>query len=87
MGAANNPATGGVDFDTALADRARINTALKLLWVSSGTEYTLYDSIRQFSQQLAEKKVEHIFRVTGGAHTYAVWQRNLYDVAPLLFQE
>ncbi len=87
MGAANNPATGGVDFDTALADRARINTALKLLWVSSGTEDTLYDSIRQFSQQLAEKKVEHIFRVTGGAHTYAVWQRNLYDVAPLLFQE
>jgi hypothetical protein len=25
--------------------------------------------------------------VTGGAHTFAVWQRYLNEVAPLLFQE
>jgi enterochelin esterase-like enzyme len=87
MGAANNPATGGVDFDKVLADPAQINTQLKFLWVSSGTEDTLFDSIRQFSQQLSQHKIEHFFRVTGGAHTFAVWQRNLNEVAPMLFPE
>ena len=87
MGAANNPATGGVDFESVLADSARINSQLKLLWVGCGTEDTLFDSNRDFSQQLSKHKVEHIFRVTGGAHTYAVWQRYLNEVAPLLFPE
>jgi len=87
MGAANNPATGGVDFETVLADSARINGQLKLLWVGCGTEDTLFDSNRDFSQQLSKHKVEHVFRVTGGAHTYAVWQRYLNEVAPMLFSE
>src|SRR6476620_7491341 len=61
MGASNNPATGGVDFETVLADTARINSQLKFLWVSCGTEDTLFDSIRDFTQQLAKHKVEHIY--------------------------
>jgi enterochelin esterase family protein len=85
LGAANNPETGGVNFDTVLADSARINTQLKFLWISSGTEDTLFDSIQNFSTLLSKHKIEHIFRVTGGAHTYEVWQRNLNDVAPMLF--
>ena len=87
MGAANNPATGGVDFENVLADAAKINSQIKFLWVSCGTEDTLFQSVQQFSGQLSQHKVEHIFRVTGGAHTYPVWQRNLNDVAPVLFAE
>jgi enterochelin esterase family protein len=87
MGAANNPATGGVDFEQVLADGARINSQLKLLWVGCGTEDTLFDSNRAFSEQLSKHKVEHTFRVTGGAHTFAVWQRYLNEVAPMLFPE
>ena len=87
MGAANNPATGGVDFETVLTDAAKINSQIKLLWVSCGTEDTLFESVRQFSNQLSQRKVEHIWRVTGGAHAYPVWQRNLNDVAPMLFEE
>ena len=87
MGASNNPATGGVDFEMVLADSARINSQLKFLWVSCGTEDTLFDSIRDFSQQLSKHKVEHIYRITGGAHVYPVWQRNLNEVAPLLFPD
>jgi len=87
MGAANNPETGGVDFDKVLADSSQINNQIKFLWVSCGTEDTLFDSVRQFSGQLSQHKIEHIFRVTGGAHTYAVWQRNLNDVAPMVFPE
>ena len=87
MGAANNPATGGVDFEQVLADSARLNGQLKLLWIGCGTEDTLFDSNREFSQQLSKHKVEHIFRITGGAHTFAVWQRYLNEVAPMLFPE
>jgi len=87
MGAANNPTTGGVDFEMVLSDAAKINSQVKFLWVSCGTEDTLFDSVRQFSNQLSQHKVEHIWRVTGGAHTYPVWQRNLNDVAPMLFSE
>jgi len=87
MGAANNPATGGVDFEKVLAQATQINAQIRFLWVSCGTEDTLFDSVRQFSNQLSQHKVEHIFRVTGGPHTYPVWQRNLNDVAPMLFPD
>jgi enterochelin esterase-like enzyme len=87
MGAANNPLTGGVDFEMVLADAAKINSQVRFLWVSCGTEDTLFESVRQFSNQLSQHKVEHIWRVTGGAHAYPVWQRNLNDVAPMLFEE
>ena len=87
MGAATNPATGGVDFDQVLADSAHINKQLKLLWVGCGTEDTLFESNTAFANLLSKHKIEHIFRVTGGAHTYAVWQRYLNEVAPVLFQE
>ena len=87
MGASNNPATGGVDFAKVLADSAQINGQIRFLWVSCGTEDTLFESVKQFSSQLSQHKIEHIFRVTGGAHTFPVWQRNLNDVAPMLFPE
>jgi enterochelin esterase-like enzyme len=87
MGAGNNPATGGVDFEKVLADSGQINSQIKFLWVSCGTEDTLFQSVQQFSGQLSQHKVEHIFRVTGGAHNYPVWQRNLNDVAPMVFAE
>jgi enterochelin esterase family protein len=87
MGASNNPATGGVDFETVLADTARINSQMKFLWVGCGTEDTLFASVKDFSGQLARHKVEHIYRVTTGAHNYAVWQRNLNEVAPMLFPD
>jgi enterochelin esterase family protein len=87
LGAANNPETGGVDFDSVLADPTRINGKVKLLWVSCGTEDSLFQSIQDFSAMLSKHKIEHLFRVTGGAHTYAVWQQNFNDVAPMLFPE
>lgn len=87
MGAGSNPETGGVNFDEVLADSAHINTQLKLLWVGCGTEDTLFESNLAFAAQLSKHKIEHILRVTGGAHTYAVWQRYLNEVAPMLFQE
>jgi enterochelin esterase-like enzyme/alkylhydroperoxidase family enzyme len=85
MGAANNPEFGGVDFAMVLADAAAINAQLELLWIGCGIEDTLFASNQAFSAQLAELGIEHVFRVTQGAHTYPVWQRYLYEVAPVLF--
>ncbi len=87
MGAATNPDAGGFDFDTLLAaEAATLNRQLTMLWMGCGTEDTLFASNRAFADLLATHKVEHTFRVTGGAHTHAVWQRYLNEVAPLLFQ-
>lgn len=85
MGAANNPATGGVDFDAVLNETGALNEALDVLWIGCGIDDTLFDSNAAFSRQLTEHGIEHVFRVTQGAHTMPVWQRYLYETAPLLF--
>ena len=85
MGAANNPDTGGVNFDEVLRDSARLNRELALLWVGCGFEDTLFQSNQAFSDLLTEHGVEHVFRVTEGGHTYPVWQRYLREVVPQLF--
>ena len=84
MQIANSPAWGGIDMDAALANAAAINQ-LDLLWVGCGTEDTLFNANRAFSTQLSERGVEHVFRVTLGAHTAEVWSRYLHEVAPQLF--
>jgi len=87
MGAATNPEAGGFDFDQVLADAGTLNSQLKLLWMGCGTEDTLFDSNHAFADLLTKHKIEHTFRVSGGAHTFAVWQRYLNEVGPQLFRE
>jgi len=85
MQIANSPDWGGVDMEAVLADADAINEHLDLLWVGCGTEDTLFNVNRAFSEQLTEHGVEHTFRVTLGAHTPEVWSRYLHEVAPQLF--
>lgn len=85
MQIANSPAWGGVDMDAVLANAGALNE-LDLVWVGCGTEDSLFNANRAFSEQLAEAGVEHAFRVTLGGHTMEVWQRYLHEVAPQLFQ-
>ena len=84
MQIANSPAWGGIDMDAALAKASAINK-LDLLWVGCGTEDTLFKANQTFSSQLSQRGVEHVFRVTLGAHTSEVWSRYLHEVAPQLF--
>lgn len=85
MQIANNPDWGGIDMEAALANAAKINESLDLLWVGCGTEDTLFNVNKAFSDQLTEHGVPHAFRVTRGGHTAEVWSRYLYEVAPQLF--
>lgn len=85
IGAVASPEVGGPNWDTTLADSGTLNSSLDLVWIGCGTEDTLFDSNRAFSERLASNGVEHTFRVTRGGHTYEVWQRYLHEVAPRLF--
>jgi len=85
MQIANSPAWGGVDMEAVLANADAINSNLDLLWVGCGTEDTLFNVNKAFSEQLTGHGVEHTFRVTLGAHTPEVWSRYLNEVAPQLF--
>lgn len=85
MQIANNPDWGGIDMEAALANAEAINGALGLLWVGCGTEDSLFNVNKAFSEQLTTHGVEHTFRVTLGGHTSEVWSRYLHEVAPQLF--
>ena len=82
---ADDPAWGGIDMDATLANASAINR-LDLLWIGCGTEDSLFNANKQFSDRLTKAGVEHTFHVTGGAHTPAVWSRYLHEVAPQLFR-
>jgi enterochelin esterase-like enzyme len=84
MQIANSAAWGGIDMDATLANADAINE-LDMLWVGCGTEDSLFDVNKRFSDQLTEAGVEHTFRITHGAHAPAVWSRYLHEVAPQLF--
>jgi len=84
MQIANSAAWGGIDMSAALANAGAINE-LDLLWVGCGTEDSLFNVNKQFSEQLTKAGVEHTFRSTPGAHTPAVWSLYLHEVAPQLF--
>jgi enterochelin esterase family protein len=85
MHIANSPDWGGIDMAATLADNVDAINQLTLLWVGCGTEDTLFNMNKAFSEQLTEAGVEHSFRVTLGAHTAPVWSRYLHEVAPQLF--
>jgi enterochelin esterase-like enzyme len=84
MQIANDPAWGGIDMKATLAHAGAINE-LDVLWVGCGTEDSLFNVNKQFSDQLTAAGIEHTFRSTPGAHTPAVWSRYLREVAPQLF--
>ena len=86
MQIANNAAWGGIDMEATLAAKATaINENLDLLWIGCGTEDTLFNINKAFSEQLTGQRIEHVFRVTQGGHTPDVWQRYLHELAPQLF--
>jgi enterochelin esterase-like enzyme len=60
---------------------------LKLLWLSCGDQDTLMNANKSFHTALDDKKVQHIWHIDAGAHTWPVWRNDLYLVSQLLFQD
>jgi enterochelin esterase-like enzyme len=72
-------------FSDVLADPAKLNKALHLLWISCGTEDTLFASNQQFVKLLTDHGIKNHFRTEPGAHWFRVWRKDLHEIAPMLF--
>jgi enterochelin esterase-like enzyme len=72
-------------FSDVLNDSARLNKNLRLLWISCGTDDTLFAANQQFAKLLTDHGVKNSFRPEPGAHWFRVWRKDLYNLAPMLF--
>lgn len=73
-------------FKDALANPARVNANLRLLWISCGKQDFLYRANQEFVKTLNEKGIKNAFHETEGSHVWSVWRKNLNDSAPILFR-
>jgi enterochelin esterase family protein len=80
-GGANAP-----DRDFAQKNAAELNAKLELFWIGMGTEDSLFEGANRFTAMLKANGVKHTYRTIPGAHTWIVWRKFLYEVAPLLWQ-
>jgi enterochelin esterase family protein len=64
----------------------RPDPALRLLWISCGSDDHEAPRARKLESWLATKDVRFTPVSPPGAHTWMVWRRNLADFAPLLFR-
>ncbi|MEO5960608.1 MAG: alpha/beta fold hydrolase [Opitutaceae bacterium] len=73
-------------YGPLVADAAKTNRELRLLWIGCGTEDAAFAAAKRFSDFLNENKIKHTFRDSGGAHTWMVWRRYLNEISPALFR-
>lgn len=74
------------DYNRALADPARINQQLHLLWIGIGSEDFLLTPVKQSHETLEKAGINHVWVEGSGAHVWTVWRKYLADFAPRLFQ-
>jgi enterochelin esterase-like enzyme len=72
-------------FQDVVAAAAKVNTSLKLLWLSCGTEDSLFMPNKQFSEFLTRSGINNTFVPSPGGHTWINWRRYLLEVAPQIF--
>jgi enterochelin esterase-like enzyme len=65
----------------------KINTNLKVLWVSEGGQEDIaYKNGQVMLGKLDELKIKHTYSEYPGGHTWPVWRNNLYKFAQELFK-
>lgn len=74
------------NYATLVADPAKANARLKMLWIGCGREDGAFAGSKAYSEFLTKHGVKHTFRETDGAHTWIVWRRYLHEIAPQLFR-
>lgn len=68
------------------ADAEMLNQKLRVLWLGCGTEDFAYGGVKALRDVLAKKNVKHIWRESGGGHSWPNWQVYLSEYTPLLFR-
>ena len=62
-----------------------VNAQLKLFWIGVGTEDGAMAGAKRTSDFLNSAGIKHTYRTVPGAHTWIVWRKFLYEVAPQVF--
>jgi len=74
------------DYDGILADSAKVNQRLRLLWIGIGSDDFLLAPVKESHEVLEKAGIKHVWMETSGAHVWTVWRNYLADFAPRLFQ-
>ena len=74
------------DYEGVLAEPAKLNRQLRLLWLGIGTDDFLFAPVSQSHQTLEKGGVKHVWVQSSGTHVWTVWRKYLADFAPRLFQ-
>lgn len=69
-----------------LAEPARANSQLRLLWLACGRDDSLHTRNEEFVAKLKAAGIRHEWHLTAGNHSWPVWRDYLVDFLPLLFQ-
>jgi enterochelin esterase family protein len=79
-------AVGNASATQAKLDPSELNKKLKLVWIACGKDDFLFAANEKLIADLKTKGINHVWRATEGAHTWAVWRKYLAEVMPQLFQ-
>jgi len=74
------------DYEGILADPAKVNRRLQLLWIGIGSDDFLFEPVKQSHEILEKAGIHHVWVQGSGAHVWTVWRKYLEDFAPRLFQ-
>jgi enterochelin esterase family protein len=74
------------DYDGVLADAAKVNQQLRLLWIGIGSDDFLLAPVKSSHAALERAGIRHVWVESSGAHVWTVWRKYLADFAPRLFQ-
>jgi enterochelin esterase-like enzyme len=79
--------TADSQYDFMKANADKINTDLKVFWLSQGgPEDIAYKNGQIMLGKLDEMKIKHSYYEYPGGHSWPVWRNDLYNFAPLLFK-
>ena len=74
------------DYDGALANPAKLNQQLRLLWIGIGSDDFLLKPVTGSHEALDKAGIKHVWVESSGAHVWTVWRKYLAEFAPRLFQ-
>ena len=74
------------DYDGMLANPAKVNQQLRLLWIGIGSDDFLHGPVKLSHETLEKAGIRHVWVETPGAHVWTVWRKYLADFVPRLFE-
>jgi enterochelin esterase-like enzyme len=74
------------DYDGALANPAKLNQKLRLLWIGVGSDDFLLAPVKGSHEVLEKAGIKHVWVESSRGHVWTVWRKYLADFAPRLFQ-